>query len=143
MSTVSHDPAADLGTGTVDRSAKREGASLARPFEALRDTAANRLRDAADDGKQQIVSTMAGLVQAAREFADRLEGGAGGPVAEYAHKAADTLGDWQHSIETRSVEDLLGEARDVVRNSPGVALGVSIAAGFVLARLVRASGGAR
>ena len=145
MSTISYDPASDdpaaqRDAGTSARQPARTGAALARPLGSLRDTAANRLRDVADDGKSHVVSTIAGLVQAAREFAERLDGGAGGPVASYAHQAADALGDWQQTIETKSVEDLMAEGRELVRRSPGVALGVAVATGFVLARLVKATG---
>ncbi len=93
----------------------------------------------ADEGKNQLLQTFDGLIQAAHEFADRLESGAGGPVADYARQAAHMLGDWQSAIQAKSVEELVDDGRDFVRRQPVAALGIAVGAGFILSRLLRSS----
>ncbi|MGI4879094.1 MAG: hypothetical protein ACRYG4_16580, partial [Janthinobacterium lividum] len=71
--------------------------------------------------------------------AKKLEDGGAGPVAKYAHQAADLLAGWSTSVQNKSVEELLGDTRTLVRTSPAVAVGVSLAAGFVLSRFIKAT----
>lgn len=108
----------------------------------LRDQAAEKLRSFADEGKQQVTNSLDGLVEAARELANKV-GDKGGPLGGYAHSAADTLEGWAGVVKDKSVEDLIDDARDFARQSPGVAVGIAVAAGFALSRFLKASGGGR
>ena len=113
------------------------------PLGTLRHGAVGRLRDAADEGKRQLAGTLDGLVQAAHELADKLEGSAGASVGDYARRAADTVEHWQQVISTTPIDHILDSGRDLVRRSPAAALGISVATGFLISRLVKAAGGAR
>ena len=99
----------------------------------------DRFASMADEGKNSLVQTFDGLIQAAHEFAERLEGGAGGPVADYARQAAHLLGDWQARVKEKSVDELVDEGRDFIRRQPAISLGIAVAAGFVLSRLLKSS----
>lgn len=103
--------------------------------EGLRFAVKDRFASVADEGKDHLLKTFDGLIQAAHEFADRLEQGAGGPVAGYARKAADQLDAWKGHLSDKSVEELVDDGREFVRRQPTIALGSAIAAGFALSRL--------
>ena len=117
------------------------GDTLRDKSAGLRDQATAKLRGFADDGKHQVANSLDGLVTAAREIADKLQDGQFGPIGGYATTAADTLEGWVQSVRDKSIEDLLDDGRDLVRTSPAVAIGASVAVGFVLSRFLKASGG--
>ena len=89
------------------------------------------------EGKAQISSTLGGLAEAVRDIATKLEGNGAGPLAGYVHGAADTVAGWSHAVDRKSVDDLLGDTRTLVRTSPALAVSLALAAGFVVSRVVR------
>ncbi len=90
-----------------------------------------------DEGKGQIATTINGLADAVRDMATKLEQGGATPVARYVHDAADTVAGWGSAVQNKSVDDLLGDTRTLVRTSPALAVGLAVAAGFVVARVAR------
>ena len=112
------------------------------PTQNLRDQATEKLRSFADEGKQQVTNSLDGLVAAAREIADKI-GDKGGPLGGYATTAADTLQDWAEQVKTKSVEDLVEDGREFARRSPAVAIGIAVAAGFAISRVLKSGGGGR
>ena len=139
-----HDTAGEHDVGT-DRNGA--GGGFARLFDnpagALRDQAVERLRGFADNGKAEVTNTLDGVVHAAREIADKLQDGSFGPVGGIATQAADALERWSHSVKDKSVDELIGEGRDLVRSSPAVAVGLAVAAGFAASRFLKAGSTAR
>lgn len=89
------------------------------------------------EGKAQIASTLGGLAEAVRDIADKLDGNGAGSLAKYVHEAADTVNGWSHTVAHKSVDDLLGDTRTLVRTSPALAVGFAVAIGFAMSRLVR------
>lgn len=108
--------------------------------ETLR-SGASAVRGFADEGKAQVTATLDGLVTTVRDLAAKLEGSGAAPFARYLHQAADTVAGWSASVRDKSVDDLMDDTRTLVRTSPAIAVGASIAAGFVLSRLVKAASG--
>ncbi len=106
----------------------------------LRDQATEKLRSFADEGKLQVTNSLDGLIDVARELANKI-GEHGGPLGGYASSAADTLEDWASTIKDKSVEDLIDDGREFARRSPAVAVGIAVAAGFVLSRLLKSGDG--
>lgn len=102
--------------------------------------AQSRLLDLAEDGKSELVRSFDGLVTLAHELAARVDSTGGGPFATYAYKAAGMLGDIQAGLRDKPVEDLLDDGRALIRQSPGLAVGVAVVAGFIAARLFKSSG---
>lgn len=89
------------------------------------------------EGKAQVSSTLGGLAEAVREIATKLEGNGAGPVAKYIHEAADTVSGWSHAVESKSVDELIGDTRTLVRTSPAIAVSLAVGAGFIVSRVVR------
>ena len=105
------------------------------PVQAARTTPA--VQSVVGEGKAQISSGLGGLADAVREIAAKLDGNGAAPLARYVHEAADTVDGWSRAVEQKSVDDLIGDTRTLVRTSPAVAVGLALAAGFVVARVVR------
>ena len=82
------------------------------------------------EGKAQVSATLGGLADAVRDFAAKLDGNGAAPVARYIHDAADTVAGWSDTVERKSVDDLLGDTRTLVRTSPALAIGLAVAAGL-------------
>jgi len=129
--------------GQAQGAASQAGHTIREKAGGIREQATEKLRSFADEGKGQVAATLDGLVQAAREIADKLQDGSFGPIGGYATTAADTLQDWTDSIKNRSVEDLFDDGREFVRKSPAVAVGVAVTAGFVLSRVLKAGNTSR
>lgn len=90
------------------------------------------------EGKAQVKSTLDGVAEVVRDIATKLEGNGAAPLAKYVRNAANTVAGWADTVEHKSVDDLLGDTRTLVRTSPALAVGVAVAAGFVVSRIVRA-----
>lgn len=100
----------------------------------------NKLFGLAESGKSEIATSFQGIVEIVRELASRVEGLGGGPVAAYANQAVDLLDDLHAQLRDKPVDELLDDGRELIRTSPGVAVGVAVFAGFIAARLVKAGG---
>lgn len=127
--------ALDMPSQTADQSASEAGEKV----QNVRAAAVGKVRDIADEGKMQAKQALGGIVEAVRDVAHKLEDGGVGPLAKYAHQAADTISGWADSIDNKSVEELVGDARKLVRNSPAVAVGIALVAGFAVTRFLKAS----
>ena len=103
----------------------------------LRSQAADRLHDAAKDGKHRADAMLEGVALAVAEFADRMDGD--GQVAKLARSAADTVSGWSATVQSKTVDELVEDSRNVVRQSPALAIGLAVATGFALSRFFKAS----
>lgn len=102
--------------------------------------ARSRLLELAEDGKSEIVRSFDGLVTLAHELAARVDSAGGGALAGFAYQAAGMLDDIQAGLRDKPVEDLLDDGRALIRQSPGLTVGVAFVAGFLAARLFKTSG---
>ncbi len=96
-----------------------------------------RSLDQASTGAHEAIDKVS---EAARPMVDRLASGAHQAVdriAAAAGQAAETLGVKGEQLKNAQVH-ALEQARSYVRENPVAALGIAIAAGFVLSRLLRA-----
>ena len=63
----------------------------------------------------------------------------GAKYGDYARTASKSLQDASSRLDAKSVEELGEDAREFVRKSPGLAVGIAAVGGFLLARLFRGS----
>lgn len=131
----------DFPADTASSNASAGGSirSLGATAHNVRAQTGETVKHFAEEGKAQVAATLDGLVKAVQEFAERIGPADSTPVARYAHQAADALGGWTSTVNDKSVDELLEDGRTLVKNSPAVALGVAVAAGFVLSRFLRAT----
>lgn len=102
---------------------------------AATEAATHRVEGVFETNKAVAVSGLAAVTKGLRSAADDMEGG----LSESARRAADALERATHAIESRDLDGLLAAGQDYARRQPAVFLGASFAAGFALARLLKAS----
>ena len=61
----------------------------------------------------------------------------GSQYGDYARKASRSLHEASAKIDNKSVEEIGEDAREFVRKSPGLAVGLAAVAGFLIARALR------
>jgi ElaB/YqjD/DUF883 family membrane-anchored ribosome-binding protein len=104
---------------------------------ALKGQAGEKVRDAANRGKDRAAEAMDGIGKIIRESAGTIDERVGKQYGDYARTAAETVEGFADRIDAKEVDALLEDARQFVRKSPAVAVGAAAAIGFVLARIVR------
>ena len=93
----------------------------------------------AQDGKAK---TAEGITAAARLVADSagtIDEKLGAKYGDYARSAARTMEDAAAKLDAKDIGELAEDAREMVRKSPGVAIGIAAVAGFMLSRLFKGS----
>ena len=104
-----------------------------------REQAADKARGLAEDGKARATDALAQLSQLLTDAAAQVDEKLGSQYGQYARSAADRVQGFSSTIDQKSVDDLLDDARALVRKSPEVAIGVAAGVGFVVARLIVAA----
>lgn len=132
-----------IGAGATDEdtaAVKRRGATQAVKDEAgkLTGQAGDRLRAFADDGKARATGALDELARAIDDAAGTIDEKVGDQFGGYARSASGAVTNFADTLRNKDVDDLLEDAREFVRKSPGVAIGAAAAVGFVLARVLRA-----
>lgn len=106
---------------------------------SLRGEAADRARLFAEDGKTKATDALGQLTKLLNDAADQVDDKIGQQYGQYARTAADQVQSFTSTLDETSVDELFEQARELVKKSPGVAVGVAAAVGFAAARLVSAS----
>lgn len=99
--------------------------------------ATNGVKSLVGDSKAQVASTLSGLAETVRDMATKLDGNGAAPLAGYIHSAADSVAGWATSVEHKSVDELVDDARSLVRANPALAVALAVTTGFVVARIAR------
>jgi ElaB/YqjD/DUF883 family membrane-anchored ribosome-binding protein len=119
-----------------------EAANTAETFKAtaskLGKQAAEKARDYANEGKVRASGALGEVSRLVDQAAGTVDEKLGADYGKYAHNAAETLSGWSEKLKTKELDDFVTDARELVRKSPVVAIGVAAALGFVLARVIRA-----
>ena len=104
----------------------------------LRSTASGKVQEVVEDGKSQITSALNEVATAAHEIADKLNENGGGAVSPYIVKVATTVEGWSQGIQRKTATELGNDVRDFARRSPRLAVGLALAAGLIVTRLLKA-----
>ena len=99
--------------------------------------AADRARAFADTGKERATGALDQLSEMLHDAARQVDEKLGAQFGEYARTAAGQVSSLSDQIKAKDVDALVDDARDYVRKSPAVAIGIAAALGFVVARLVQ------
>ncbi len=93
----------------------------------------------AQEGKAKTSEAIHGLGQVVEDNAAIIDEKVGPKYGDYARTAAKGMKDAAEMIDAKDLGELGEDAKEFVRKSPGVAVAVAAAAGFVLAKLFRRS----
>lgn len=109
--------------------------------EKYRAQAASKARDIAETGKEKTATALKSLSETIEGAAHTVDDKLGADYGKYARKAAESISNFSSAIDAKEIDELATDARDFVRKSPAIALGVAAAAGFLLARFLKAGSG--
>ena len=103
----------------------------------------NQARDKAfilaQEGKARTSEAIAGLGKLVEDNAATIDEKVGPKFGDYARTAARSMHEAAEKLDAKELGELGEEAKEFVRKSPGVAVALAAAAGFVLARLFKKS----
>jgi hypothetical protein len=93
----------------------------------------------AQDGKAKTAEGIAAAAKLVADSAGTIDEKLGVKYGDYARNAARSLEDVAARLDAKELGELAEDAREAVRKSPGVAIGVAAVAGFMLSRLFKGS----
>lgn len=145
----------DLADDVAGKTKKAAGAAKSKASEVIVDVKGEAAeifektgagaKSAASSGKDMAADAVAGLADAARQMAGKLDDGnvesGNAKAAEMARKAADTMEKFSGKLREKDIEEIADDARTAVRNNPAIAVGAAAVIGFALARFLKGSGG--
>jgi hypothetical protein len=103
----------------------------------LRDESKNRIHSLASQGLQQGSSTLTNIAGIVDDTVQQIEERLGPQYGEYARKASQAINGYATTLQNKNPDELVDDARDLVRKSPAVALTGAAVLGFGLARLLK------
>lgn len=121
-------------SATVADSAEAAGEHVREGAAKAKDAISNMARTAADRLSDTRATTADGLESAASALhtgADRLPGDA---ASGLAHSAADGLSSTADYVRRTDVSRMMKDVETMVKNNPGLSLGIAAAFGFLLGR---------
>lgn len=101
--------------------------------------AKTKSRDLANQGKAKAGEGLRALSGAVSENAHYVDEHLGAKYGDYARSASRSLDDYAGRLDEKSIDELGQDAREFVRKSPGLAVGMAAAFGFMLSRMLGGS----
>ncbi|MFC7537828.1 hypothetical protein ACFQPG_10695 [Sphingomonas sp. GCM10030256] len=127
-------------TGSSDTSEGRQGVKsmLSTGATKVKDEAGTRARGLVSQGLERGSSTLTNISGLVTQTAAQIEEQLGPQYGDYARKAGQALERYATSLSNKDPDELVDDARDLVRKSPGVAIAGAAILGFGLVRLIKA-----
>ena len=133
-------PAAPLKDQGVEFSADTKAspatAQVKQGAQKLTEQATDKARGFVDQGKERATGALDQLTQMLNDAAEQVDEKLGQQYGQYARQAADTVSGFADQVRAKDPDELIDDAREMVRKSPAVAVGAAAAVGFVLMRLL-------
>ena len=115
------------------------GGELLEEAKVMGEQAKVRAAELANEGKTKASDAISSLGQVVADTAATIDEKLGPKYGDYARTAARSMQETAAKLEAKEIGELGEDAKEFVRKSPGVALGVAAVAGFMLARFFRKS----
>lgn len=122
------------------RTAQGATAQLKGEAVKLKEQAAGKARAFATSGKDKATGALDGFSKLIGDAAGQVDDRLGSQYGDYARTAADAVAALASQLRGKDVDDLVNDARDLVRKSPAVAIGAAAALGFIFVRLIKSGG---
>lgn len=107
---------------------------------ALSGQAKERAAELAVEGKAKASDAISNLGKIVADTAPQLDEKLGPKYGDVARTAARSMQETAARIESKDITELGNDAKEFVRKSPGLAVGIAAVAGFFVARLFKGSG---
>jgi hypothetical protein len=102
-----------------------------------RDEAMNRARGFVGDGLKSGSATLGNVANIIEDTIEQIGERLGPQYADYARTASTTINRYATTLENKNPDELVDDARELIRKSPGVALTGAAIIGFGLVRLLK------
>ena len=99
--------------------------------------ARTKATELAAQGKNKASDAIAGLGTLMSDTAPTIDEKLGEKYGDYARSAARQIQEAAAALDAKSVEEIGEDAKEFVRKSPGLAVGLAAVAGFVVSRIFR------
>lgn len=99
--------------------------------------AQEKARGIAEMGKERAGGALDQLAKMLTDAAGQVDGKLGAQYGQYARTAAEQVQGFSSAVREKDLDELMDDARGLVRKSPAVAIGAAAAVGFILARLIQ------
>lgn len=106
---------------------------------AYGDQAKERASELAVEGKAKTTEALKGLSSIINDNAAAIDEKLGLKYGDYARGAAKSIDGAATKLDAKDFAELGDDAKEFVRRSPGLAIGIAAVAGFALARLFKGS----
>lgn len=127
-------------TGAYREKLAGAGNDWAEEAKHLTGQAKERATELAIDGKARASDAISGLGKIVADNAATIDEKLGARYGDYARTAARTMQETAAKIESKDLDELGEDAKQFVRKSPGMAIGIAALFGFMLSRLFKRSG---
>lgn len=125
--------------GAYREKASSTGSEWIEEAKVMGGQAKDRAYELANDGKTRASDAIFSLGKIVDENATVIDEKIGPKYGDYARNAAQTMQEAAKKLDARELGDLGEDAKEFVRKSPGLAIGIAAVAGFVLSRVLRKS----
>jgi hypothetical protein len=92
-----------------------------------------------DEQKGMAAGTLGSVAEALRQAAQQLHDREQGTIAQYAEQAAGQIDRLSRQLSEKDMGQFIRDAEDLARRQPELFIGGAVAAGFLLARFLKAS----
>lgn len=134
-------PAIGSGAGNDSEASAKSQSGLADRLrngrEQLTTQAGDRARGLVSQGLDRTSEALANVSKMVGDTASGIEERLGPEYGDYARRAAGAIENVANTIAEKDPDELIDDARNFVRNSPGIALAGAAVVGFVIARLLK------
>ena len=103
-----------------------------------RDEAANRARGLVSQGLERSSTALTNVATLIEDTVEQIGEKLGPQYADYARSASETVNRYATTLQNKDPDELVDDARDVIRKSPGAALAGAAIIGFGLIRVLKA-----
>jgi ElaB/YqjD/DUF883 family membrane-anchored ribosome-binding protein len=110
-------------------------------FASFKGQATDKARDYAGQGVTRATGALDEAARFLEDTARSVEEKLGPQYGRYGFSAAESVSGFAESLRGKDIDELVEDARELVRKSPGVAIGAAVGLGFILARLAKAGAG--
>ena len=125
--------------GTYRDKAAATGTEWLGEAKAMGEQAKVRAGELANEGKARASDAISGLGQIVVDNAASIDEKLGPKYGDYARTAARSMQETAARLDAKDLNELGEDAKEFVRKSPGLAVGIAAAAGFLIARLFKKS----
>lgn len=135
---------AKAGVGALGKEAHDRAEQYRGQFEekakGWQDDAKVKAAELAAEGKSKASDAIAGLGKLVSDNATVLDEKLGAKYGDYARGAGRQMQEAAAKLDSKNIDEIGEEAKEFVRKSPGLAVGIAAAAGFMLSRIFSRKG---